>query len=207
MRSQKLNKNIFEDPSDEGYILIPRKLIRLLLANRNRYEMCKEEAFLTMLYLSFYTDSPKSCPDARRGESELTLEEWSKAFCWTIWKVRTFLRELEQENEIEWRAHGKKKIIRIVNYELFCANKRKKPNQSSPVNKNDELFETFWKDYHDLTHKEPEDITRAKRIWKRMPLRDKHLAIKNIYSYVMKTEYVKYLKKAANYLGDKAYLE
>jgi len=195
-------------PTKEGYLLIPRLLLRPILFHRTQTPMCEEEAFLTLLFLANFTDGKLYGQSLKRGEVMGNIEKWSEVFNWSQYKVRNFLSYLENKQIISKIKSGKRSILRIEYYDLYCANKKivtETPEVVEHKNKNDELFEQFWQSYHTLSGLEPSDEGKAKRFWKKLSLREKTQAVGNIYEYIMRVEKIKYIKKAANYLADRAF--
>jgi len=203
-----MNRNLLNNPTREGYILIPRLLLRQVLKKREKTPMSEEEAFLTLLFLAAFQDGKTDGSVIKRGELNISQEKLRKMFNWTQWRIRKFLSLLEDMKVISRVRRGNIYILRIECYELFCANKKliTDTETTGEKNKNDQLFEQFWKDYHELSGIEPSDMCKAKRIWKKLSIQEKFMAKENIYSYVMQIEKIRFIKKAANYLGDRAFL-
>lgn len=202
-----MNRNLFSNPTREGYILIPRLLLKQVLRKREKTPMSEEEAFLTLLFFAAFQDSKTENPVIKRGELNIKLEKLRKMFNWSQWRIRKFFSLLEEMKVISRVRRGNIHILRIEPYELFCANKKLVTDFDTPQkkNKNDELFDQFWQNYHELSGVEPSDIGKAKRIWKKLTIHEKFMANENIYSYVMQVEKICFIKKAANYLGDKTF--
>jgi len=203
-----MDETFFKNPTKEGYILIPRLLLRQILLNRKRTPMCEEEAFMILLFLAYFNAGKAKGQLLKRGEVNGNSEKWGEIFSWSDWKVRKFFSSLESQQIISRTKQGTRSVLRIEHYDLYCANKKiitETPATIERKNKDDELFDEFWKSYHELSGLEPSDAGKARRFWKKLTLREKRQATSGIYEYIMRVEKIKYLKKAANYLADKAY--
>lgn len=81
---------------------------------------------------------------------------------------------------------------------------RKKATDLFPENKGIE-FEEFWGTYHKITELRATDKEAARNYWRRMTIKEKNKAIKNIEYYFNSLNDPTYCKKARTYLRDKNY--
>ncbi len=167
-----MDRNLLNNPTREGYILIPRLLLSQILKKREKTPMSEEEAFLTLLFFAAFQDNKTDGSVIKQGELNINQEKLRKMFNWTQWRTRKFFSFLEDMKVISRVRRGNIYILRIECYELFCANKKliTDAGTTGEKNKNDQLFEQFWKDYHELSGIEPSDMGKAKRIWKKLSI-------------------------------------
>lgn len=203
-----MNKTLLTNPSEEGYLLVPRLLLKEICCKREKHPMCEEEAILTLLYLAYYKESVRITSRLNRGDINIGFSKWRKIFCWTDFRTRKFFNDLEEIGFLIKIRLGNKTILHLKNYDLYCANKKPKEDKpgGKPENLNEQMFREFWMTYHELTNLPMEDEAKARRFWKYLSLQEKHMAIHNIVEYIMQTGQGKYLKKAANYLADKSFM-
>jgi len=70
---------------------------------------------------------------------------------------------------------------------------------------NRDQFSIFWHSYHEQTGKPKTDRVKAEKTWKSLPTAERQIAIDRIPQYVATQEDSRFLKKACNYLLDKAF--
>lgn len=68
---------------------------------------------------------------------------------------------------------------------------------------NNTSFETFWKNYHEITTTLKTDKEPAKKYWNKLKQPERKLAINNIKPYFDSLNDVKFCKKARTYLDNK----
>lgn len=187
-----------------GYILLPRKLVAAALSDAG--ELTEAQAFICILYHVCYSRTGSLKGECRRGESFYSLREWAALFGWGLWKTRVFFDKLAKENCVAFEQTGRYRRLCVVEYEHLCGNRIPAPGKDGPASKSDELFEGFWKDYHEMTGTEPSDQYAAQQVWRKLNLEEKMAARDGIADYFWKNADSKYLKKAVNYLRDKTFL-
>jgi hypothetical protein len=110
-----------------GWIKLYRKSLNHWLYNENRPHT-RREAWEDMLLLCNH-DNEKiliqgEIINCNRGQSVTSLKSWAKQFKWTIQKVRTFLKMLENDSMIEVEGLRKSTRITICNYEVYQNNQQ-----------------------------------------------------------------------------------
>lgn len=184
--------------------MLPRTLLSNLIIE-NSAQMTETQAYVTMLILANYKEVQNKAKSCQRGESPISLIEWTKTFGWNEWRTRRFFQMLEQNQVIRIDRTNRPHILTLLHYEELCANK-KNNNDAKPKNQTDELFGQFWESYHSITQTTPQDIELARREWCRLSAPEKTMATTHIGEYFMSLENVKHVRKAANYLKYKTFI-
>ena len=105
-----------------GFVVLPRKLLVEAMQN-NGNEMTEPQAFVALLLHTNYSDQKTRQGFCPRGESVISIHEWSRIFGWGEWKTRRFFDELIADGIIEFFRDTRPHRLRLVKYEQYCANK------------------------------------------------------------------------------------
>ena len=192
----------------EGFILIQRKLMNSVIAEHT-LPVLEKEAFIIMLCTCNYSDKG----NIKRGESKLTVSQWSKLFHWTAWQTRMYFDKLTKEKQILQRKEGLTKIIRMLKYEELCGKnagrhaERERETEEKKPSKTDLDFERFWTYYHEV-NKEiiPSDKELARKEWGKLSAQERIMAHASVYDYYMSLSDIKHERKACNYLKYKSFI-
>lgn len=202
-------ENNFKYSGKGGHVMIPRSLLYQVLCT-HQGSMSEALAFLCMLTNMNYMDrKTRKGEVAERGTASLPIKQWSDLFGWEETKTRRFFRKLESQGVIEILKNSNPHRIRLTQYELLCAGKKQKEingEQGTPMSETDRKFEEFWEKYHEVTQQMPVEKYAASREWKRMNIRERHMAMENIEDYFMSLPSISHVRKAINYLRDKSFL-
>ncbi|WP_321437466.1 hypothetical protein [uncultured Bacteroides sp.] len=192
-----------------GYILIPKKLLMTILNQREK-DISYLEAFLIVLTKVNYMDT-NICIRGRhlicnRGESYLSFTSWAELFKWKRGKTRRFFEKMEKDNMIRVIKTGLTNIscIQVVDYDLWT--NKLTDEWTKRKSKNDDLFNQFWNEFHEVTQTPKRDIGAARRAWNKLSAKEKKLAIENVYSYYMGLNDTRFTKRAYSYLRDQSFL-
>lgn len=203
-----MNKTNEYSCGHEGFILIPRRLLKNVIA-QHTLPVLENEAFLIMLYTCNYSD----IGNIQRGEANLTISQWSKLFCWKEWQTRAYFDKLTKEKQISQRKEGRNKVIGIINYEELCGkyaghpSKKQRDTNEKKISKTDLDFERFWAYYHEV-NKEiiPSDKELARKEWGKLSAQERIMAHASVYDYYMSLSDIKHERKACNYLKYKSFI-
>ena len=117
-----------------GYISIQRKLREHWLYKEDR-AFSKFEAWIDILYEVNHTDNKflfdGSLVEVKRGSTITSLRKMSEKWKWSITKVNTFLKMLEEDEMLIVKKDTKKTLLTVVNYDFYQSEKCKKEQQSN----------------------------------------------------------------------------
>lgn len=191
----------------EGYILIPKALLKYQVNNKTSGEL---KAFLQVLTHANYSEITYKIQEidivCQRGESAISLRHWSELFKWSRTKTVHFFQKIEEEGLIQIIPHQRGIFhIRIVNYDFWTgsispeAREEKKKEQS-------EFFDIFWNKYHETMQKPKVNVARARREWDKLAKEEQQTAIDRIEEVYYHTNDTRFIPLASTYLKDKAFL-
>lgn len=204
----KKEKNNDYAPKNEGFILIPRVILKEI-SSSVEYPVNNALAFLLILYQCNYSDQK----ELKRGETNLNINEWSHLFCWSRWATQKFLENLIKDGVLCERYQGKKRILCVTHYEEICGklaahpSARAKEELKNEPTKTKIEFERFWEHYHEINHElEPSDKELAWKEWKKLTAEERTLAHENALRYYFSMTDIRHSKKAYNYLRHKSFI-
>lgn len=185
-----------------GFLYISNELLTRIFSLSNQ-PLTEREAFITMYHRMNYKDATciirgKSVC-CKRGESLISISNWSGIFGWERTKTRRFFKKLVLENLISIIPHTNLTHIRMTHYPngLYEAD-----NQET-----DELFQQFWDEYHATTQTRKVNVGRARKEWNLLTQHEKKLAVTGIDNYYYYLTDTRFCKQAVNYLKDKSFLD
>jgi len=191
-----------------GFLVISRQLLGECLQSVE-HAVTAPVAFLTILYMSYYSDRGP----LKRGESALTLDEWSRLFHWSRWASKRFFDNLLEKGELTERYEGKKRVLRLTRYEELCGKEAghapcKECKAEPPaLSRTDQEFERFFEYYYSVNRAlHPSDKELARKEWGKLCPNERTMAMANVYEYYLTMRDVKHAKKAYNYLRHKSFI-
>ena len=207
MKKQTSTEQFSKTLLNEGYILIPKTLLKNQAHNRTPGEL---EALLQILTHVNYSPTTYEIShtdiSCQRGESIISQQHWSKLFKWSRSKTLRFFQKIQKEGIIEIIPHPKGIFhIRIINYDFWTgsispeAREEKKKEQS-------EFFDIFWNKYHETMQKPKVNVARARREWDKLAKEEQQTAIDRIEEVYYHTNDTRFIPLASTYLKDKAFL-
>jgi len=178
--------------------------------NQRDKDLSYLEAFLIVLTKVNYMDA-NICIRGRhlickRGESYLSFTSWAELFKWKRGKTRRFFEKMEKDNMIRVIKTSLTNIscIQVVDYDLWT--NKLTDEWTKRKSKNDDLFNQFWNEFHEVTQTPKREIGAARRAWNKLSAKEKKLAIENVYSYYMGLNDIRFTKRAHSYLRDQSFL-
>jgi len=197
-----MNEKMLKTGGCGGFFLIPRDFFRMIIRQKSLI-VTDELAYVILLFVTRFTASEQM----ERGESDLSLEQWSQLFRWTKWRTRCFLNTLLDDGVLTERYIGRKRILRAVYYEEVCG---KSVACAPPVytewpegalNHTEESFERFWKHYHEVNYcLKPSHKDLALKAWRKLSLEDRQMAYENVQRYWFTMTNIHHSRRAYNYL-------
>ncbi len=191
-----------------GFIVLSRQLLQECFLSTEQ-AVTGPVAFLIILYMSHYSHQGT----LQRGESALTLDEWSRLFHWTRWATKRYFDKLLKEGELAEHYEGRKRILRLTRYEELCGkeaghapSKESKTDPPAP-SRTDEEFERFFEHYYSVNRTlEPSEKHLARKEWGKLSPDERRTAMDNVYDYYLTMQDVRHAKKAYNYLRHKSFI-
>ena len=188
---------------DGQYFLFPKYLIKENLENLKR-ELSIFEAFLMIILNVKYADQTEKVGlesrICRRGETFKSLQAWSDLFNWNRSTTRRYFQKMSGRGWIEWESLVNTTRIKIVNYDFYVGH-----NDPQSKLKYTPEFETFWKEYHQMTSRQMVDKVVSYRFWRMLSLSERDLAVKNMRKYYYNLSNTTYCVKALTYLRNKKF--
>lgn len=200
-------KQAQENLLHEGYILIPKALLKHQVNNKTPEEL---KAFLQVLIYANYSEITYQIQAidivCQRGESVVSLRHWSEFFKWSRSRTTRFFLKLEEEGFIKIIPHQKGIFhIRIVNYDFWTGHISPEAREEKKKEKS-EAFDVFWDKYHETMQKPKQYVARAHREWDKLTKEEQQTAIDHIEEVYYHTNDTRFIPLAATYLKDKAFL-
>ena len=217
-----------------GYISIQRKLREHWLYKEDR-AFSKFEAWIDILYEVNHTDNKflfdGSLVEVKRGSTITSLRKMSEKWKWSITKVNTFLKTLEDDEMLVVKKDTKKTLLTVVNYDFYQSEKCKKEQQSNTEvtqkeTNNNELIITNNELIIINNEKESKKHTLVcddeferfwllydKKVgkpicikkWNKISKEDKELIFKNLPAYIKSTPDKQYRKDPATWLNQECW--
>lgn len=162
-----------------------------------------------------------------RGQSLMCLKSWAKLFGkeWSIQKVRTFFKLLQDDAMIELKGLHKTTRVTVCNYATYQdvqhanntqitrkqhANNTQlttnKKNKNEKNEKKEEMlydFEEFWEDYE----KKVGEKNKIAKKWEALKEEERLLIKEHVKSYKLSTPDKKFRKNPETYLNNKSWLD
>ena len=195
------NINVFKNAGNQGYILMPRRLLNLLFAEHDDLDLFKLYAYLLLKATSVVTDNV----DLNHGELYYSLRTLSKKMGVTRYTVSRMLHELEEYELIEIipsKTRGKSSRIKMLYYDQMCDFSTV---YDEPTQRTKRDFDFFWDLYHEMSGLEPIDKEMALRYWKRLNGDERMMAVASISVYLDSKPRSRW-RTAVEYLGYKSFL-
>jgi len=193
----------------KGYVIIPRNILNSLFENHHQAQDY-DEAFLRVLaYVNYksvksqWNGHPVVCA---RGESIYTYTQWAELLGWTRPRTVYFFRKMMAENLIR---HVESACPTHIH--LNCYEDGEWQQSSTPEvygrREADGGFEEFWERYHEYTQTSKVNKERARRVWRKLPIAERKLAVDAVEEYSYHHPDTRFCLQAARYLSDKAFMD
>ena len=197
-----MEKKIFRS----GYVMVSRTLLMSIFDKHGAADS-DEEAFLRVLvHVNFadaeFTKSSGEEFTCLRGESVLSYSTWGCILGWSRGRVKRFFNSCFSDGSIELVEGGGKSHIRITRYDAWMGNVNGTGKLTS-----DSAFSHFMDAYSEVTHTPRINVGRAQRVWRKMTVHERELALNNIEQYYNNLPDAHYCMQSATYLADKAFLD
>ena len=195
------NIGVFKNAGNQGYILMPRRLLNLLFAEHDDLDLFKLYAYLLLTATFVVTDNV----DLSHGELYYSLRTLSKKMGVTRYTVTRMLHELEEYELIEIipsKVRGKSSRIKMLYYDQMCDFSTV---YDEPTQRTKRDFDFFWDLYHEMSGLEPIDKEMALRYWKRLNGDERMMAVASIGVYLDSKPRSRW-RTAVEYLGYKSFL-
>lgn len=190
---------------NKGYVMISRALL-MNICNEHPKASGSFEAFLRVLiHVNFETSLVQYngvTVECKRGESLISFTHWAEIFGWSRGKTRHFFQGCFADGSIRQVPGDCVCHISVPGYDAWTGTQSASGKGERPQ---DPLFVQFWDDYHEITHLQKTGSTRAYQAWKKLSVRERELAVKNIDDYYHHLKNTKFCLQAATYLKDKAF--
>lgn len=174
------NISVFKNAGNQGYILMPRRLLNLLFAEHDDLDLFKLYAYLLLKATFVVTDNI----DLNHGELYYSLRTLSKKMGVTRYTVSRMLHELEEYELIKIipsKTRGKSSRIKMLYYDQMCDFSTV---YDEPTQRTKRDFDFFWDLYHEMSGLEPIDKEMALRYWKRLNGDERMMAVASIGIYL-----------------------
>ena len=195
------NIGVFKNAGNQGYILMPRRLLNLLFAEHDDLDLFKLYAYLLLKATFVVTDNI----DLSHGELYYSLRTLSKKMGVTRYTVSRMLHELEDYELIKIipsKTRGKSSRIKMLYYDQMCDFSTV---YDEPTQRTKRDFDFFWDLYHEMSGLEPIDKEMALRYWKRLNGDERMMAVASISVYLDSKPRSRW-RTAVEYLGYKSFL-
>ncbi len=190
-----------------GYVMVSRALLTRMFEKHGAADS-DEEAFLRLLVHVNYRDAEFKTSNKKvrclRGDSVMSFATWADILGWSRGRASRFFQKCFKEGSVERVQDGFRSHIRIPNYDLWIGNAQ---NSGKAKHASDSAFDHFMDVYSAVTHTPRINVGRAQRIWRKMTVHERELALNNIEQYYNNLPDVHYCMQAASYLADKAFLD
>lgn len=197
------NLNLFKTAGQQGYIVLPRRLLELFFHPGDEYQ--KYRVYVFLLLKATYGKSESGEGELNRGELFFTSRSLSDIL---LMNRRTLMRLLDKMvrcgliSIIPSDGPGKMSRIKMLHYDRLCTFSQPETELSKKAERD---FEVFWEVYHQRSGLEPMDRDVALRYWKRLTAENRTLAMVNIDPYLHSVPGYKW-GTAAEYLAYKRFL-
>ena len=209
------NLNYFKNAGNQGYILLPRRL----LLNALFLQSPERQYYRLYIYYTLYTQlsflgwhcgsSPSAYPtdgeSLKRGELYFSYRTLCEQFSVCRATLSKMLNEMEECELIEiyrGKTNRQSSKIKMLYYEQMCDFAT---IFEEPSGKSDYEFEVFWDIYHNRSGLEPIDKELARHYWKRLSSEERTLALVNVDVYFSDIPRSRW-RTAVEYLGYKNFL-
>lgn len=198
--------NIQSEAYSKGFILLPKVMLEKMQKHQTG-GMSYTEAIIVLMTRVNYADGKVVLHGqeyiCKRGASMLSMAQWAQLFHWKVGKTRGFIENLISQGFLGKVENKYTTHIYIRQYDFFtCKEIMHKKGKS----RSEEMFDQFWKKYHEHTQLCKTEIGAARREWQKLTMNERELAIANIENYYYSLNDVKFCKKAHNYLADRSFL-
>lgn len=167
-----------------------------------------EEAFLRVLVHVNYQAKVVWCNGTEvicaRGESAISFIGWADILGWTRGRVRRFFERCIAGGLIEKVPDNCPSHIRIPAYDAWTGNPAEKKKGEKKV---DEVLEQFIHKYGEVTRVRIESKALVSKLWKKLSVHERELALERIEDYYYSLNDVRYCRSAAKYLELKIFNE
>ncbi|MCD7924196.1 MAG: hypothetical protein LUI85_05660 [Bacteroides sp.] len=204
---KKLTKQIF-DATYGGYIVMSRNSAKLLLSNISAYD--HDSFYLRLLVDANYSEGyTQKGIVVKRGEIIINVQELMHITHWKRTKVYEELKMLEQEQLLQHIDDDVYGHYQLLMYEEHCGRAVRKeehqPTLTPEENQTEKGFLLFFDFYHFTTETPSLDKEMAFREWKKLSMKERDEALRNVERYSKAITNRDHVKKACNYLRDKCF--
>lgn len=192
----------------KGYVMVSRTLLTSIFEKHGKADSV-EEAFLRVLVHVNYRDAELEWKPGRkvtclRGESIISFITWQRILGWSRHRVARFFQNCFKEGSVERVEDGCRSHIRIPNYDLWMGDAQ---NSGKAKRASNSAFGHFMDVYSEVTHTPRINVGRAQRVWSKLTMHERELALSNIEQYYNNLPDAHYCMQSATYLADKAFLD
>lgn len=203
----EFTKSILDEKA--GYIVCPRGLVGEILENGEMDSPTK--LYFYLLFHANYTATHSRYGELKRGETNIPLTQIAERTHTDYRRLRRLIKQLADEGLVEYIQFGFHRRIILPYYEQHCGRKvRKEEKADGRVtlrNKTDRAFDLFWEFYHEMLPTVSQtDREKARKIYGRLTLKERDMAIQNVEAYYNSLDSEKHAKWAVNYLKDKSFI-
>mgnify|MGYP004647166639 FL=1 len=198
------NLNYFKNAGNQGYILLPRRLLLNALflqsPERQYYRL-----YIYLLLKATYGEGRTDGESLKRGELYFSYRTLCEQFSVCRATLSKMLNEMEECELIEiyrGKTNRQSSKIKMLYYEQMCDFAT---IFEEPSGKSDYEFEVFWDIYHNRSGLEPIDKELAHHYWKRLSSEERTLALVNVDVYFSDIPRSRW-RTAVEYLGYKNFL-
>lgn len=190
-----------------GYVMVSRALLTRMFEKHGAADS-SEEAFLRLLVHANYRDAEFRTSNKKvrclRGESVMSFAKWADILGWSRGHTSRFFQNCFKEGSVERVEDGCRSHIRIPNYDLWMGDAQ---NSGKAKRASNSAFGHFMDVYSEVTHTPRINVGRAQRVWSKLTMHERELALSNIEQYYNNLPDVHYCMQSATYLADKAFLD
>jgi hypothetical protein len=201
---------LMESASKHGFFAGPRYILEAALGGDEQARVLA----IILLKVNFVDRQVESGDRrylCRRGESILSLRQWSELTGLDIPRVRYYFRAFTTAGILERinnPLHGGH--IRVKQYDELTgrgayAEDHAKANTPNANAGEDRLFEAFWELYHEITGRAPIEQHLTRLYWDRLTPEEQEQAYDNFRTYYNTLDNKEYCRKAAMYLKNKSF--
>lgn len=197
------NLSLFKTAGRQGYILLPRRLLDVLLSSNEDFQ--KYRVYLYLLLRATYLESTPESGGLERGELYYSTRTLSERMAMSRRTLMRLLDKMVKYGLIEIipsGGRGQSSRIRMLHYDRLCSFAEAEGELSK---KSEHDFGIFWDMYHQRSGLEPIDREMALRYWKRLTAEDRILAMVNIDPYLHSVPSSRW-QTAVEYLAYKNFL-
>lgn len=203
---RKVTNHIF-DATHGGYITLSRTIAKQLLEHISEYDHCS--FYWSLLLQANYGET---CTQEgillKRGEIIINVQELMNTTGWKRSKIYKELKMMEQEHLLQ-RLDDTDRHYLLLMYEEHCGRAVRKeehqPTLTPEENQTEKGFLLFFDFYHFTTETPSLDKEMAFREWKKLSMKERDEALRNVERYSKAITNRDHVKKACNYLRDKCF--